>query len=99
MKTSERLQCNSYWEGKPSSATSSLTSLGLLTRYSIEKHPDHLLSTLLLGAIGTLEKDEAVMGSVVEDLEATLGDSSKSQEDILKANRLLLAIRKSLVGS
>ncbi|KAF3942153.1 hypothetical protein ABW19_dt0207265 [Dactylella cylindrospora] len=59
---------------------------------SIEKNPEHLLSTLLLGAIGTMEKDEAIMESVIDDLEAVRGDPKTSTSDSKRINKLLLAM-------
>ncbi|EWC48253.1 hypothetical protein DRE_02357 [Drechslerella stenobrocha 248] len=57
---------------------------------SIEKHPDHLLSTMLLGVIGAMEKDEGIVESVVEDLEGVRGDSEKTSDEIKRVNKLLL---------
>ncbi|KAK6349996.1 Superkiller protein 3 [Orbilia brochopaga] len=59
---------------------------------SIEKNPDHLLSTMLLGVIGAMEKDEGIIESVVEDLEGVRGDSKRRSEDIKRVNKLLLSL-------
>ncbi|KAJ6261829.1 hypothetical protein Dda_2628 [Drechslerella dactyloides] len=59
---------------------------------SIEKNPDHLLSTMLLGVIGAMEKDEGIIESVVEDLETVRGDSKRASEDIKRVNKLLLSL-------
>ncbi|KAF3910944.1 hypothetical protein ABW20_dc0110431 [Dactylellina cionopaga] len=59
---------------------------------SIEKNPEHLLSTMLLGVIGAMERDEGIIESVVEDLEGVRGDPKKSQEEVKRVNKLLLAL-------
>ncbi|KAK6533617.1 Superkiller protein 3, variant 2 [Orbilia ellipsospora] len=62
---------------------------------SIEKHPEHLKSTMLLGVIGAMRGDEDVVESVVEDLEGVRGDEGV-KEEVKRVNGLLVALGKVL---
>ena len=43
--------------------------------YSIENHPDHLPSMLLLGSIGVLDHNEAILEAVMDDLYSVRGNN------------------------
>ncbi|KAF3902902.1 hypothetical protein AA313_de0209086 [Arthrobotrys entomopaga] len=64
---------------------------------SIEQHPEHLKSTMLLGAIGAMRGDEDVVESVVEDLEAVRADE-RVKGEVKRVNSLLVALGKVLVS-
>ncbi|EPS42388.1 hypothetical protein H072_3606 [Dactylellina haptotyla CBS 200.50] len=57
---------------------------------SIEKNPEHLVSTMLLGVIGAMQGDEGIVESVVEDLEGVRGDAKRSAEEVKRVNKLLV---------
>ncbi|KAF3168673.1 Superkiller protein 3 [Orbilia oligospora] len=59
---------------------------------SIENNPEHLQSTMLLGVIGALQGDGAIVESVMEDLEMVNGVGKRPEEDIKKVNKLLLTL-------
>ncbi|KAK6363196.1 Superkiller protein 3 [Orbilia blumenaviensis] len=59
---------------------------------SIEKNPEHLLSTMLLGVIGALQGDEGIVESVIEDLGMVHGVGRRSDEDTKKVDKLLLTL-------
>jgi superkiller protein 3 len=63
----------------------------------IEKHPDHLQSTLLLGAIGVLDNNEDVVDAVMDDLQAVCGDDKIDEASREKVDKLLSLIGQLMV--